>query len=167
MDEPRFLGGIEDLERNAGLSFDPSPKIDPVFRFADRRRRDRADALRTALARGLDEAANRIHAPVHRFGRKPAAFECIVAAQPNHFARLMHDARRVVNRIALDEDEVNRVRPDIDRGEKHARRYEGGAASPPNAAQDAPRCRAAAAFPSEIPHRRLCRLCAGRGDRGI
>ena len=91
VDEPRFLVAVENLQAQTDPRFDHRAKLFAVVGFADGRRRDRADPVCTARFGGFRKLGDRFDAAFHRFAGKVAAFQRIVAAEPDHLARLVDD----------------------------------------------------------------------------
>ena len=80
MNEPRFVGFAENLDRNAARGTDRREELLAIARFAHRRRRDRAHVRSARRASGFGEFADRGDAALHGFLTQVTARECLAAA---------------------------------------------------------------------------------------
>ena len=118
-DEPRLLEPVDDVGGDAGLGLDAVEHRVAVARAAQRARRAGEDLGRAGGLGEQAEPAHGLHRGVGGLGRDEALAAHDVA-EPQHLLLADERLERAVG-LHLGDDEVEGVRPEVDRGDPHAR----------------------------------------------
>ena len=119
VDEPRFFGAGDDHGTDAGFALDAREELAAVAGLAGGAGRH-GENLVDAVGIGEPlEGRQRLERCRHRLGRERAAVET-AGAEPDHGLLAVDDLEREIRTHAHD-DHVNRVGPDIDRGDAHGK----------------------------------------------
>src|ERR1700680_3176354 len=113
MDESRLFRLAEHVDRDTARSTNRRQELVTVGGFAH----GRAEVAGAGGAGRARELYDRGDAALDRFFAEVAAQERCAAAETHHLARLEDRARRAEARIHLDDDQMDRVGPHVDRAE--------------------------------------------------